>query len=96
LDLGVTDESLVKLPGSREFVFVRVAEGYRWAPVKISGTTSDPTEDLSPRLKEAYVRAAAGGIKDLIQRLPVGDETRQGLGDSLDRGMDAVLRGLFR
>ena len=96
LDLGVTDESLTKLPGSREFVFVRVAEGYRWAPVKISGTTAEPSEDLSPRLKEAYARAAVGGVKDLIQRLPVGEETRQGLGDSLDRGMDAVLRGLFR
>jgi hypothetical protein len=50
IQLGVTQESLKNFPGAEEKIFTRQAGGYLWTAVKLSGTVSEPKEDLSPRL----------------------------------------------
>jgi hypothetical protein len=46
-------------------VFEENRDGYIWTPVRVSGTTDLPQEDLSKRL----VQAAAGAVIDSLQNI---------------------------
>jgi hypothetical protein len=50
LELGLDPNTLKLLPGARETLFAATRNGWYWSPVQLSGTLSEPKEDLSPRL----------------------------------------------
>ena len=50
LRLGLTPSTLATIPAAAHRVFDPGREGLHWTPVKITGTTSSPQEDLSDRL----------------------------------------------
>ena len=50
IQLGVTPATLGRIPGAADRVFVAGKNGMHWTPVKITGTTKFPREDLSERL----------------------------------------------
>lgn len=50
LQLGLTPSTLATIPAAAHRVFDPGREGLHWTPVKITGTTSSPQEDLSDRL----------------------------------------------
>ena len=50
LHLGLTPSTLASIPGAAHRVFHPGREGLHWTPVKITGTTKAPQEDLSDRL----------------------------------------------
>ncbi|GAB4171660.1 MAG: hypothetical protein Fur0032_11010 [Terrimicrobiaceae bacterium] len=87
--VGVGPQVLQWIPGSKERVFTRNADGYVWTQVRIGGTLRDPQEDLSARLM-----IAAG--EDVIQR---GVETLQSAPDAAREGVKGaldILAPLFR
>ncbi len=53
--LGLTPTTLARLPGAKNRVFFPGKNGMLWAPVRITGTTAFPREDLSERLVAAGV-----------------------------------------
>jgi len=65
--VGVTASSLRWLPGSQERVFNNAHDGYCWAPMRLTGPTDHPQEDLSPRLiaaaKDKVIEDTSGAIK---------------------------------
>lgn len=65
LKVGVAPGTMRWIPGAERLVFVEDRDGFRWAPLRLSGTTADPKEDLSARLV-----AAAG--ESLLDELPDG------------------------
>ncbi len=84
LQVGVTPGTLRWIPGASQVVFVEKRDGFLWAPMTISGTLSEPKEDLSGRLI-----AAAG--EAILKQLPEGllNEAQKFLdpsADSLDPG----------
>jgi hypothetical protein len=50
LELGLDPNTLKLLPVARETLFAATRNGWYWSPVQLSGTLSDPKENLSPRL----------------------------------------------
>lgn len=48
--LGLTPNTLALIPGAAHRVFISGRNGMHWTPVKITGTTKFPREDLSDRL----------------------------------------------
>lgn len=65
LQVGVTPGTMRWIPGAERLVFVEDRDGFRWAPMKLSGTTAEPKEDLTGRLV-----AAAG--EAIVTELPSG------------------------
>jgi len=65
LRVGVTPGTMRWIPGAERLVFTEDKEGFLWAPLKLTGTTTEPKEDLSARLI-----AAAGSA--VIDELPAG------------------------
>ena len=65
LQVGVTPGTLRWIPGASQGVFVEKRDGFLWAPMTLSGTLSEPKEDLSSRLI-----AAAG--EAILKQLPEG------------------------
>lgn len=65
LKVGVAPGTMNWIPGAERLVFVEDRDGFRWAPLRLTGTTADPKEDLSARLV-----AAAGD--SLLDELPAG------------------------
>ena len=61
--LGVAPGTLAAIPGAEEHVFLPGEKGFRWAPIRVTGTLSNPEHDLTERLFEAAGRR-------LIQNLP--------------------------
>jgi hypothetical protein len=57
LELGLDPNTLKLLPGARETLFAATHDGWYWSPVQLSGTLSEPKEDLTPRLT-AYLAGA--------------------------------------
>ncbi len=68
--IGVTSQSLQWLPGSQEKVFVTAENGYLWTNIRLSGTTQNPQEDLSDRLKLAVGQQAIDTGVKLIKEAP--------------------------
>ncbi|MFM8831035.1 MAG: hypothetical protein ACKOHM_08530 [Spartobacteria bacterium] len=58
LQLGLDPATLKLLPGARETLFAATRNGWYWSPVQLSGTLSEPKEDLSPRLTACLAGAA--------------------------------------
>lgn len=63
--IGVTPGTLRWIPGAERQVFTEEQDGFLWAPMNLTGTVSEPREDLSGRLI-----AAAG--EEILQGLPEG------------------------
>jgi hypothetical protein len=55
--LGLDPNTLKLLPGARETLFAATRNGWYWSPVQLSGTLSDPKENLSPRLAACLASA---------------------------------------
>ncbi len=53
LRVGVTPGTMRWIPGAERLVFTEDREGFLWAPMKLTGTTTEPKEDLSARLVAA-------------------------------------------
>ena len=51
--LGLAPGTLASIPGAETKVFKADANGFMWAPLRITGTLDDPQEDLTGRLKDA-------------------------------------------
>jgi hypothetical protein len=65
LRVGISPSLIQWLPSGRGKVFEENRDGYIWTPVRVSGTTDLPQEDLSKRL----VQAAAGAVIDSLQNI---------------------------
>lgn len=87
--VGVGPQVLQWIPGSRERVFTRSANGYVWTEVRFGGTVSDPQEDLSARLMIAAGEEAIQRGVETLQSVP--SATREGVKGALD-----ILAPLFR
>jgi hypothetical protein len=93
--VGLAPGTLAQIPGAEEDVFVVGERGLMWAPMKLSGTTSDPKEDLSDRLM-----AAAGarmfeiipqtGLKVLKYTQEAVTENVPSVGTIIDKSTEAV------
>ncbi|MEM7600696.1 MAG: hypothetical protein AAF357_04700 [Verrucomicrobiota bacterium] len=63
--VGVTPGTLRWIPGAERSVFIEQRDGFLWTSMNLTGTLSDPKEDLSGRLV-----AAAGA--EILNALPDG------------------------
>lgn len=66
LHLGLSPALTQWLPGARSKVFTEQRDGYVWTPVRISGTTDKPEEDLSARLIAGAKDAVVDTLKNAI------------------------------
>ncbi len=64
--VGVTAPSLQRLPGTHDHVFTVSRGGYLWAPMRLTGTTEHPKEDLSPRIAAAMGAAGLDAVAELL------------------------------
>lgn len=64
IDLGLDPSYLKWLPKAQEEIFTRQENDMIWTPVRLSGTLTEPQEDLTPRLAAALKKdpAAAAGL----------------------------------
>ena len=69
LQVATVPAALRYLPGAQNYVFTREELGYVWTDVKISGTTLDPQEDLSARLKDAAINQVGQDAVDTVEDL---------------------------
>ena len=114
LQVGVTSGTLRWIPGAERRVFVELApsasspSGYVWTTVRLGGTTSAPTEDLSDRLMAgvgtelllAPVETATKVLEGATgAKLPkAGEEVLKGGTDTLKKGLEAgagLLKGFL-
>lgn len=70
LRVGVTPQTLQWLPGSRERVFTFAQNGYLWTDVRVGGTLSKPSEDLSARLAKAMGQQVIEQGEKVLDVLP--------------------------
>lgn len=88
--LGLAPGTLASIPGAEEHVFLAGEHGLRWAPVRVTGTLSDPRHDLTDRLI-----AAAG--RRLIEALPEATLEAMLLGkDVIDVSTQEAVREGFK
>jgi hypothetical protein len=95
LNIGLPPEVIAKIPGAASDVFTIDERGMRWAPVRITGTTDKPKEDLSGRLMGA---AATHLIGKLQQGIPSAGENAAGTAEEIinsekpvEKGVEAIL-----
>ena len=100
LRLGLTPSTLASIPGAAHRVFHPGREGLHWTPVKITGTTSAPREDLSDRLIAAgfeWMYEMVNGQLVLKQGRKVAEELARTLwktgGAAADLGAGIIGRG---
>jgi len=95
LRLGLAPGSLSGIPGAETHVFEPGERGMMWAPLRITGTTGRPREDLSDRL------LAAAGMR-LLETIPATGEkvlkfSRSVLGedpyDAVEKGVRIIEEG---
>ncbi len=69
LQVGARERAVRMIPGARSQVFSWEQGGYYWARpgMKLSGTVSEPKEDLSPRLKTAALEKVGQQVEDIIE-----------------------------
>lgn len=93
--LGIAPGTLALLPGAETQVFQPGERGLLWAPIRVTGTTDDPKEDLSERL------LIAAGVR-MFETLPENGEkvlkfTSNALGkepeELIEKGAKAVEKG---
>ncbi|HEY8990834.1 MAG TPA: hypothetical protein VIM46_02565 [Luteolibacter sp.] len=94
--LGLAPGTLARIPGAETDVFLPGERGLLWAPLRITGTTDHPREDLTDRL------IAAAGAR-MFEQLPATGEkvlkfTHRALAEHapevLDQGSRALEKGL--
>jgi hypothetical protein len=114
LHVGVTPDTLKWIPGAERRVFVKAAPstdspaGYVWASLRLGGTTSAPTEDLSARLVagvgEELLLAPVETATQVLEGVgtqpldKTGADVIKGAGETLKSGIDTgagLLRGLL-
>jgi hypothetical protein len=78
--VGLTPETLQWIPGSQDTVFVDSRGGYRWTPMRLTGSVEHPVDDLTPRLIAAAANSVINGAKDIESTVK---KAGQGLLDSL-------------
>lgn len=61
--LGITTAIIRVLPMATQLLGAEERDGYLWMPMKVGGTLSHPTDDLSPRLVIAIAAKAAGEVR---------------------------------
>jgi len=66
-DFGTTKKSLSLLPGAEQYVFPDTHDGYLWTKVRISGTVTNPKEDLSGRLMQAALQSTADKVSGQVK-----------------------------
>jgi hypothetical protein len=93
--LGLVPGILARIPGAETHVFKPGRLGLLWAPVRVSGTLSNPKEDLTQRLTDA------AGMR-MFEILPETGEqvfkfTRNVLGESpintINKGKEVIEKG---
>lgn len=83
--LGIAPGTLAMIPGAETRVFVPGERGLLWAPIRVTGTTDDPREDLSERL------IIAAGMR-IFETLPQsGEKVLKFTGDALGKSPDEVI-----
>jgi hypothetical protein len=85
--VGVTPSSLQWLPGSQTKVFTESRGGYLWAPMRLAGPLSKPTDDLTPRLAAAAQGAVIEGVQNAT-----GEAVKTGK-DVIKGALDLLLPG---
>jgi hypothetical protein len=83
LRVGISPSLIQWLPSGRGKVFEENRDGYIWTPVRVSGTTDLPQEDLSKRL----VQAAAGAVIDSLQNI---QKNPQNVPNAIKGALDAL------
>jgi hypothetical protein len=91
LNIGLPPEVLAKLPGAASDVFTIDERGMRWAPVRITGTTHKPKEDLSGRLISAATTRILGKLQ---QSIPAAGENAAGAAEEIISGEKPVEKGV--
>ncbi len=61
--LGITTAVVRVLPMATQLLGAEERDGYLWMPLKVGGTLTHPTDDLSPRLVMAVTTKAAGELR---------------------------------
>jgi hypothetical protein len=93
--LGLVPGTLARIPGAETHVFKTGRLGLLWAPVRVTGTLSNPKEDLTQRLTDA------AGVR-MFEILPETGEqvfkfTRNVLGespaDTINKGIKVIEKG---
>lgn len=93
--LGLVPGTLARIPGAETHVFQPGRFGLLWAPIRVSGTISDPKEDLTSRLTDA------AGAR-MFEMLPETGEkvfkfTRNALGETpaqvIEKGAEVIDKG---
>jgi hypothetical protein len=84
--LGIVPGVLSRIPGAETDVFRPGRFGLLWAPIRVTGTLSDPKEDLTPRLIDA------AGMR-MFELLPESGEqvlkyTRNMLGETPEEAIE--------
>jgi hypothetical protein len=71
--VGLSPKILGWIPGAQDKVFVEERDGLRWTKVNISGTPTQPKEDLTKRLISAFrdkiTKEFKGQTKDAVKSL---------------------------
>ncbi len=93
--LGLVPGTLANIPGAETHVFQSGKFGLLWAPIRVTGTLSDPEEDLTRRLTDA------AGAR-MFEMLPETGEkvfkfTRNALGETptqvIEKGTEVIDKG---
>jgi hypothetical protein len=93
--LGLVPGTLANIPGAETHVFQPGRFGLLWAPIRVTGTLSEPKEDLTQRLTDA------AGAR-MFELLPETGEkvfkfTRNALGESpikiIEKGTEVIDKG---
>ena len=76
--VGLAPGTLARIPGAEEHVFLPRevnGRGLRWAPVRVTGTLSDPKHDLTERLIKAAGRRLLEALpEETLEALLVGKD----------------------
>lgn len=92
---GLPPGILAKIPGASTDVFTTEERGFRWATVRIQGTTKNPKEDLSNRLIAAAGLAIISKIPEVISdsREKAAEATGSAINDAkpLEKGAEIIL-----
>ncbi|HEY5741113.1 MAG TPA: hypothetical protein VIS99_01120, partial [Terrimicrobiaceae bacterium] len=78
LRLGATPQYLEWLPKAEQ-VFSQAGDGYQWTTIRLSGTLTQPKEDLSPRVAALLKKSPGAAVGIFFRR--VGDWFGKALGE---------------
>lgn len=72
IEVGVAPGRLRSIDGAEQRIFTRDENGYKWAvpAMTISGTLDNITEDLSTRIKDAWLDENIGKVIDTLTGVP--------------------------